>query len=749
MSFLREYRPEPVELSDLLPWAALVAPGVVLNKDGSYLAALRFRGHDPQSDDDPAATAALGEALDALGSGWALHVEARRRPAAPLPPAAPGGFPDPVSWLVEAERREGFERAGAAFETDYHLALQYLRPRRATGDGIGRFEAEMERLAGLLAAALPEVVPLADAALLSWLAATVATLPRPVAMPETPAYLDALLAAEPLAGGPQPRLGDCHLRVVTLTGVAGAATPALLDRLDRLGIPYRWATRTLRLDAAEAGRLRQAWLRRWFARRGGVATLLPAGLSTGPAGGFHNASVTLWDADAARADAAALAVEALLNGHGLVARRETLNAVPAWLSSLPGQAYADLGRPPVGGLGPRQLLPFAAVWAGPPPAPDGPPPLLEARGPDGTPFRLPFAVEGGPHKLLIGPAGPERAALVSLLALQARRYPGARIAILDRGAGALIATLAAGGVHHSLAATPGSFALQPLAGIEVAAERRWALHWLLGLLPPVGPAETIARSTALGAALDRLAERPRGERTLTSLAALLPDAALAAALAACGAGGPFGAVLDAASEPPLDAAWQCFETAPLQDAPGLAGPLLACLLHRLEPLLAGAPSLLILDGVAPWLGHAALAPLRERLDGLRNVGLVIAAEAEEILAAPRWLRAAPAQLFLPDPAAAEPQRAAGLARLGLDAAQARAVAAAAPGQCYCRLPAGNRLLEIGLGEIARVFCAGGPAERDEARTLAAGHGQAELGRLLLGARGLAAIGELAAPEGPA
>src|SRR3546814_19653070 len=41
---LREYRDRAERLADHLPWAALVAPGVVLNNDGSFLRVLAFGG---------------------------------------------------------------------------------------------------------------------------------------------------------------------------------------------------------------------------------------------------------------------------------------------------------------------------------------------------------------------------------------------------------------------------------------------------------------------------------------------------------------------------------------------------------------------------------------------------------------------------------------------------------------------------------------------------------------------------------
>jgi hypothetical protein len=40
----------------------------------------------------------------------------------------------------------------------------------------------------------------------------------PVAVPETPMYLDGLLADTPLTGGLEPMLGDRHLRTLTVLG---------------------------------------------------------------------------------------------------------------------------------------------------------------------------------------------------------------------------------------------------------------------------------------------------------------------------------------------------------------------------------------------------------------------------------------------------------------------------------------------------------------------------------------------------
>ena len=49
MMNLAEYRKRPQSLADFLPWAALVAEGVILNKDGSLQRTARFRGPDLDS----------------------------------------------------------------------------------------------------------------------------------------------------------------------------------------------------------------------------------------------------------------------------------------------------------------------------------------------------------------------------------------------------------------------------------------------------------------------------------------------------------------------------------------------------------------------------------------------------------------------------------------------------------------------------------------------------------------------------
>ena len=121
MLSLREYRNRADRLADHLPWAALVAPGVVLNKDGSFQRTARFRGPDLESATEAeliAACARANNVLKRFGSGWALHFEAERREALGYPP---GTFPEAASWLVDQERYAAFSADGARCKMCYDL----------------------------------------------------------------------------------------------------------------------------------------------------------------------------------------------------------------------------------------------------------------------------------------------------------------------------------------------------------------------------------------------------------------------------------------------------------------------------------------------------------------------------------------------------------------------------------------------------------------------------------------------------
>jgi len=790
MRFLDDHRRRPAALADHLPWAMLVAPGTVLNKDGSFTAGFRFRGPDLESsteDELMAVRARLNNALKRLGTGWCLHVEARRRGAAPYPES---DFDIDVAWLLDAERRGRFEAAEAAFETDFRLALTWLPPADETRrmerwlfDGLAKggadwrlaldaFRREADTTLDLLSDALPEIQRLDDQALLTWLHDAVSPSALAVRVPETPIFLDAWLADAGLTGGIAPKLGNKWLKVVSVRGLPSVTRPGLLDALGALPFSYRWTARWIGLDKPEAEREIVKLRKRWFAKRKGVGVLLREAitkeevplLDTDAASkteecdgalaalgaeacayGYLTLTVTILDVSEAGAAAKARAVEAALNAQGLVARIEDLNAVEAWLGSLPGEPYADVRRPLVSTLNLADLLPVSAVWAGP--AGDdnlGGPPLATARTTGSTPFRLVLHVGDVGHAMVVGPTGSGKSALLSFLALQWFRYPDARVIFFDKGRSARAATLAAGGRWRAL--EPGAaFSLQPLTGIEDEAERAWAAEWIAETVRLAGLDPVPRIREEIWAALSALADAPAIQRTLTVFCALVQDKAVAAALEPLTLKGPHGALLDGAGDGVGISRFDTFELESLMATPSAVAPVLSALFHHLEQSFDGRPTLLVLDEAWLFLGETAFAAkIREWLKTLRKkrVAVVFATQSlDDVAASPiasSLIESCPTQVFLPNPRALEPASAELYRGFGLNRRQLELLAFATPKRAYYwRQPRGRRLFDLRLTGVALALCgAGSPEDQTLIDDVLAKVGETGFAREFLKAKGV-------------
>tara|TARA_R110000824_G_scaffold24090_3_gene85363 strand:- start:17588 stop:20104 length:2517 start_codon:yes stop_codon:yes gene_type:complete len=764
MMNLAEYRRTSTQLSDFLPWAALAGEGVVLNKDGSFQRTARFRGPDLDSAVPAELVAVAGRinnALRRLGSGWAEFVEAQRVPASSYPESR---FPDAASALVDAERKAQFEEEGTHFESTYFLTLLFLPPAedaaraerflyegrdRSVGadahEVLSGFIDRTDRMLQLIEGFMPECVWLDDGETLTYLHSAISTKVQRVRVPDVPMHLDALLADQPLTAGLEPMLGDAHLRILTITGFPSATTPGLLDDLNRLAFPYRWSTRAIMLDKTDATRLLAKIRRQWFAKRKSIAAILKE-IMTNEASALldtdaHNkamdadaalqelgsdligetyvtATVAVWDADPRIADEKLRLVEKVIQGRDFTCIAETVNAVEAWLGSLPGHVYANVRQPPVSTLNLAHMIPLSAVWAGPErDAHFAAPPLLFGQTEGATPFRLSLHVGDVGHTLVVGPTGAGKSVLLALMALQFRRYEKSQVFAFDFGGSIRAAALAMGGGWHDLggalsedASEP--VALQPLARIEDGATRSWAAGWIAAILAREGIAVTPEVKDHLWSALSSLASAPVEERTLTGLSVLLQSQDLKRALQPYCVGGPFGRLLDAEVERLGEASVQAFETEGLIGT-GAAPAVLAYLFHRIEGQLDGSPTLLIID--EGWLAlddEGFAGQLREWLKTLRkkNASVVFATQSLSDIdgspIAPAIIESCPTRLFLPNERAIEPQITAIYRRFGLNDRQIEILSRATPKRdYYCQSRRGNRLFELRLGEVALAFTA--------------------------------------------
>ncbi len=664
---LKVFRDQAKGLPDLLNWAALIADGVVLGKDGSLLAAWAYRGQDLASA-TPEALAAVSArvngALVRLGSGWMAHIDCTREPARGYPEPSASFFPDAITQRIDEERRQQFQAEGGHYESYYVLTLTYLPPlmrHSKLADAmfdddspdppaslstklLRQFEERLEEIEGILSASL-KLRRLRGQAftdihgqhqvrdhLLEHLNTCLTGRRHPMLLPPCPMYLDAILGGHELWAGVTPRLEENYISVIGIDGFPHASFPGILNLLDQLPICHRWSTRFIALDPTDAVARLKVFRRKWqqkvrgfadqfFKTNSGVVDqdalhmvsetdeAVAEANSQHVAYGYYTCAVVLMHPSREGLDEHAAQVRQAIQNKGFNARIETINCMEAWLGSLPGHALPNLRRPLLHTLNLADLVPLASIWPGRETNPcpfyrPGAPPLLHAATEGATPYRLNLHVGDVGHTLIFGPTGAGKSTLLALLAAQFRRYPDATLFAFDKLHSLLPLTWAAGGAHYDIGADGQDLQFCPLAQINSDTDAAWAETWLGQLLSLQGLEVSARQRSIIHDAIALLRQAPPANRSLSDLAFNVQDMGIREALGPYTVDGTMGHLLDGVSDSLAESTFMTFEIEELMRMGEVYSlPVLLYLFHTIERRLRGQPALLLLDEAWLMLGH--------------------------------------------------------------------------------------------------------------------------------------------------
>lgn len=684
---LKKHRSKAAGFADLLNYAAVVDDGVIVGKNGSFMAAWLYQGDDNASSTEEQremVSFRINQALSGLGNGWMVHVDAVRRPAPNYSDKGVSHFPDAVSAAIDEERRRLFESLGTMYEGYFVLSVTYFPPMLAqrkfvelmfdddavapdhkarTQGLIDYFKRECVSIESRLSSAVKlsrlrgqKIVNEDDSTVthddfLRWLQFCATGLNHPVILPSNPMYLDALIGGQEMWGGVVPKIGRKFVQAVAIEGFPLESTPGILTALGEQPCEYRWSSRFIFMDTHEAvahlDKFRKKWkqkIRGFFdqvfnTNTGTVdqdamsmvadAESAIAEVNSGLiAQGYYTSVVILMDENRDRLETAARSVEKAINRLGFAARIETINTLDAFLGTLPGHGVENVRRPLINTMNLADLLPTSTIWTG---LPDAPCPMYPPLSPalmqgvthGATPFRLNLHVRDLGHTFMFGPTGAGKSTHLALIAAQLRRYKGMSIFAFDKGMSIYPLAKATGGKHFTVAADDDKLAFCPLQFLETKSDRAWAMEWIDTILALNKVETTPGQRNEIGNAI--MSMNASGARTMSEFSVTIQDEVIREAIKQYTVDGTMGHLLDAEEDGLSLSDFTVFEIEELMNlGEKYALPTLLYLFRRIERALKGQPAVIILDEAWLMLGHPAFrAKIREWLKVLRKANCLV------------------------------------------------------------------------------------------------------------------------------
>ena len=568
---------QPDRVSDMVPWRAIVAPGVVVQKDRwqTLQRTYAVRGPDLMGlalEVQGNLILQANTVLKRLGGKWLLHAEAQRMRVTTLPPLPPE-TPRLVR-LLDADHRARLLASPGIRETTYYLTLCWTPPPPSTarwgrwfvrGPGspsqatttqeatVRTFLDEADAFMALLRGVLATCRAMSTPETLTYLHTTVSDRWHPIALPASLMDIDHQLCDTALdPAGWYPQLGRWHLRVCSVSGYPRQSLVGILRDLEALPLDFRWCTRWLGLERhAQQGVLRKAQ-GAWVHEEKGLTDRMSENLThegtrilnrdaTNKAEdvdiarqevgadllayGQFSSTVTVWDADPELADHKRRLVMQAFAAREIATVEEGAHLVAAWFSSHPGNRLDNVNQTHQSSLTLAHFLPgLTAAWRGPERdeyLQGGP--WFYATTEQHTLFRIVNHLRDVGHFMVLGSTGAGKSTLANWLRAMWLQYPQTQAKLFDLDRHGRLLTLLLGGSWYDLGSPTARF--QPLRHIDDPLRRGIAMQWLLDLMDEYHVRVTAPVQAHLGANVQKLARYPLAQRTLSQLLTLMADGA--------------------------------------------------------------------------------------------------------------------------------------------------------------------------------------------------------------------------------
>ncbi len=644
---VKEYDEDLSKLANYLPWLTMVNQGVIINKNGSLQATLKYRGQDLSSSTKSELVnvcARVNNALLRLKGNFSLHIEARREYDNFY---VKSNVKNIAGYIVEDERNNQFKNESYLTSNFYMTILytpeienkqkfkEYLIDNKSDmeikewTDEIEIFKNGVNTISNNLSTCLNDVRLLTEKETLKYLHSMISTKNHDIELPPTPQFINHYLNDCFLVGGLKPKLRDKFIKCISINSFPLATHPAFLDRLNRLNIEYRWVTRYIMIEKLEAEKILEKEIKKHYAGRLSIMQVLMQQLTNSAGGrenesakakakeveqqkylvqqdniglGYYTTTLVLLGEDERKLNEQCQIIEKEINSLGFTTVNEMVNCVEAWFGSIAGDLFHNIRRPMVNTLSLTHFLPLSSIWTGKKQEKEiysdkrSVPALLYCETAGKTPFCLNLKVGDVGHTVIIGPTGSGKSTLLNTLAIQFSKYEDSQVFIFDKGASARVTTLGAGGDFYDLGAENNHLSFQPLRRIDSELEMEFANEWIQDIFIQSNVTLTPAKISEIYKTLDNMKELEPHLRTITTFSQIIQDSELRDSLRPFTIEGAYGKYFDNDFETFEGTNWMAFEMETIMKSKNAVVPLLQYIFHRIETdMLNGKPSIIILD----------------------------------------------------------------------------------------------------------------------------------------------------------